>query len=210
MCGRYTLKQPRAVLEAHFGVPVPEMFRYNIAPSQDVPAITFDDVKMLRWGFVPSWSKEPKVKFANINARRETVASSNAYRASFRKRRCLLPADGFYEWAPGPPKVPHHFRLGDGGPFAFAGLWERWEHGEPLETCALITTMANAVVGPVHDRMPVLLLREHYNAWLDPEATEEELMGLLGPPPAELLVGYPVGGAVNRPSFDGPECVEPV
>ncbi len=98
MWGRYTLKKPKAELEEHFGLPVPETFRYNIAPSQEVPAITYDDVKMLKRGFVPSWSKEPKVKFSNINARRETVATSNAYRGSFRHKRFLMPADGFYEW----------------------------------------------------------------------------------------------------------------
>jgi len=210
MCGRYTLKQPKAVLEEHFGVPIPETTRYNIAPSQTVPAITFDAVKMLKWGFVPAWSKEPKVSFANINARAETVAESNAYRASFRRRRCLMPADGFYEWSPGPPKQPFYFRLNGGGPFAFAGLWDRWEKGELLETCALITTEANAVVGPVHGRMPVILLKESYHAWLDPTATPDELNALLQPLPGELMVGFPVGLAVNRPSNDGPECVEPV
>src|SRR5207237_844513 len=132
-------------------------------------------VKVLKWGFVPSWSKEPKVGFSNINARAETVATSNAYRGSFRSRRCLMPADGFYEWAPGPPKVPHHFRLKGGGPFAFAGLWDRWDKGEPLETCALITTTANAVVGRSHGRMPVILTREDYETWLDPGATPDEL-----------------------------------
>src|SRR3954463_14419324 len=144
MCGRYTLRTPKAQLDEHFGVELPEMERYNIAPSQPVPAITVDAVKVLKWGFVPSWSKEPTVKFSNINARCETVATSNAYRGSFRHKRCLMPADGFYEWAEGKPKVPHHFRLMDGGPFAFAGIWDSW-HDE-LETCALITTTANEVV----------------------------------------------------------------
>jgi putative SOS response-associated peptidase YedK len=207
MCGRYTLKKTSAELSEHFGVPVPETMRFNIAPSQDVPAITLDAVKLLKWGFIPSWSKEPKVKFSNINARCETVATSGAYRGSFRRKRCLLPADGFFEWAVGPPKVPHYFRLKDGGLFAFAGLWDEWH--EELETCALITTTANDVVGPVHGRMPVMLLKENYQAWLDPDATEAELLGLLAPLPGELMEGYPVSRAVNSPSVDGPVCVEP-
>jgi putative SOS response-associated peptidase YedK len=208
MCGRYTLKKSRLDLEEHFGLPVPETMRFNIAPSQRVPAITLDAVKLLTWGFVPSWSKEPKVKFSNINARCETVATSAAYRGSFRRKRCLLPGDGFFEWAVGPPKVPHHFKLKDGGLFAFAGLWDEW--GDELETCALITTTANEVVGPVHGRMPVMLLKEDYQTWLDPDATEAELLGLLSPLPCDLMEGYAVGPAVNRPSNDGPECVQPV
>ncbi|QDV36350.1 SOS response-associated peptidase [Tautonia plasticadhaerens] len=114
MCGRYTLRKSKAELAEHFGVDVPEVVRYNIAPSQWLPAITSDAVKLLKWGFLPCWSKEPKVSFSNINARRETVATSNAYRGSFRKKRCLVPSDGFYEWAPGTPKRPHHFRLKSG------------------------------------------------------------------------------------------------
>jgi putative SOS response-associated peptidase YedK len=205
MCGRYTLKTPKAELDEHFGVELPELHRFNIAPSQPVPAICADAVKILKWGFVPGWSKEPTVKFSNINARCETVATSSAYRGSFRHKRCLMPADGFYEWALGLPKVPHHFRLKDGGPFAFAGIWDSW-HDE-LETCALITTTANKVVEVAHGRMPVILQREDYQAWLDPKATPDELMGLLKPLPPELMMGYPVGKAVNSPKYDGPECV---
>src|SRR5436305_257384 len=148
MCGRYTIGKPRKDFEAHFGIEFPETGRYNVAPAQDVPVIR-DAVTMMKWGLVPSWAKEPKVGFANINARRETVATSNAFRSAFRHRRCLMPADGFFEWVPGPPKAPHYFRLASGEPFAFAGIWERWGDA-PLETCALITTMANSVVGPVH------------------------------------------------------------
>ena len=210
MCGRYTLKQSAGELEEHFGVPVPEQKRFNIAPSQGVPAINFDAVKMLKWGFIPSWSKEPKVNFSNINARCETVATSGAYRGSFRRKRCLMPADGFYEWAPGPPKVPHHFRLKDGGLFAFAGIWDGWGKDQSLETSALITTTANEVVEVAHARMPVILLKESYQAWLDPAATPDELMGLLRPLPPELMLGFAVGKAVNSPKFDGPECVAAV
>ena len=207
MCGRYTLNKSSEQLAEHFGVPVPGLHRFNIAPSQPVPAITFDAVKVLQWGFVPGWSKEPTVKFSNINARAETVATSNAYRGSFRRKRCLMPADGFYEWAPGPPKVPHHFRLRDGGPFAFAGIWDSWR--DELETCALITTGANDVVAMAHARMPVILPRDAYQAWLDPETKESELMDLLRPLDPKLMIGYAVGKGVNRPSHDGPDCIEP-
>ena len=208
MCGRYTFNQFDDDLREFFGVPVPGMHRFNIAPSQPVPVITRDAVKVCQWGFVPGWSKEPRVAFSNINARCETVATSNAYRGSFRHKRCLMPADGFYEWKPGKPKTPHHFRLKGGGPFAFAGIWDSWR--DELETCALITTTANAVVEPAHDRMPVILHREDYEAWLDPKAERDDLLALLRPFPAELMEGYPVGLAVNRPSFDGPECLQAV
>jgi putative SOS response-associated peptidase YedK len=214
MCGRYTLKVHRDALAAHLDLPEVPPFqeRYNIAPSQDVPVLRADHkLVLLKWGLVPSWSKEPKAGFANINARAETVAQSNAYRSAFKHRRCLMPADGFFEWAPGPPKQPHYFHLRDGSPFAFAGLWERWDRGaEPIETCALITTTANGVVAPVHPRMPVILEKEDYGYWLDAKATPEDLLMLLKPLPRELMVGYPVSTLVNRAAVDDPRCIEPV
>ncbi len=208
MCGRDTLNQTAEAFQEHFGVELPELHRFNIAPSQAVPVISSDAVKICLWGFVPSWSKEPKVSFSNINARCETVATSSVYRGSFRHTRCLMPGDEFYEWQPGKPKIPHHFRLKTGGLFAFAGIWDSW-HDE-LETCALITTTVNAVVEVAHARMPVILLREAYQEWLDPKAEKDDLLRLLRPMPADLMEGYPVGLAVNRPAFDGPECVRPV
>lgn len=217
MCGRYTLKKKPEQVAEHFHLPeIPDLGpRYNIAPSQEVAAIKGDlSFVTLKWGFIPRWSKEPKASFSNINAKRETVASSRAYGDAFRKRRCLLPADGFFEWQPSPegtkgPKTPYHFHLKDDGLFAFAGIWERWEHGEPFESCALLTTEANGVVNPVHGRMPVILLKEDYGRWLDPKATPDALMALLGPLPADLMEGYAVSTAVNRPAYDGVKCVEP-
>ena len=180
MCGRYTFRKTAKAFEEHFGVEFPETGRFNVAPSQKVPVIR-DGLAMLQWGLVPLWSKEPKVSFSNINARAETVATSNAFRSAFKHRRCLMPADGFFEWFPGPPKVAHYFQLASGEPFAFAGLWERWGEGEPLETCALITTEANDVVNPVHARMPVILHRSDYALWLDPKTSSDDLRSFLRP-----------------------------
>ena len=205
MCGRYTIRRPREDFAGHFGLDFPETGRFNVAPSQDVPVIR-DDVTLMRWGLVPSWAKEPKAAFAYINAHRETVATSNAFRSAFKHRRCLMPADGFFEWSPGPPKVPHYFQLAGGEPFAFAGLWERW--GESLETCALITTMANSVVGPVHDRMPAILHPSDYAMWLAPRTSVEDLHAMLGPYD-EPMTGTPVGPFVNNPRNQGPRCIEP-
>jgi putative SOS response-associated peptidase YedK len=157
-----------------------------------------------RWGLVPAWSKVPKVSFSNINARVENVAKSPAFRSAFKHRRCLLPADGFYEWSgPKGHKRATHFHLKDDGLFAFAGLWEHWEReGEALDTCALITTEANAVVKPVHGRMPIMLLREDCEPWL--KAAE-----LPGPFPVEKLAAVTVGPKVNNPHNDGQECIKP-
>jgi putative SOS response-associated peptidase YedK len=154
---------------------------------------------------VPSWSGGPK---AVANARAETVAVKPWFRDAFRRGRCLLPADGFYEWkgAKG-TKQPSYYRLRGGGVFAFAGLWDRWQG---LETCAVVTTAANALVRPVHPRMPVILGVDAYDRWLDPEANPQDLLGLLRPYPAAAMEAYPVSTRVNRSGNDGPELVEPV
>lgn len=176
-----------------------------MAPSQAVPVIR-DGLAMMKWGLIPAWSKEPKASFSNINARRETVDKSAAFRSAFKHRRCLMPADGFFEWSPGSPKVPHYFQLAEGGPFAFAGIWERW--GEALETCALITTDANRVVGPVHARMPAILRPSDYARWLDPGTEPEELRLMLGPYDGPMT-DTPVGPYVNSPRNQGERCVKP-
>lgn len=217
MCGRFMIAKQDQI-EAHFRLAFPELSggRYNVAPTQDVPVIRDRDGSlagsMLRWGLAPSWSKEPKVSFSNINARCETVATSAAYRAAFKSRRCLMPADGFYECLPGPPKVPHLFRLPGGEPFAFAGLWERWHKGEeqepPLETCALVTTEANEVVAPVHARMPVILHPSDYALWLDPKASIPDLIALLRSYDGPMTAA--VGPYVNSPKNQGPRCAGPV
>ena len=221
MCGRYTLHARREALADAFDLDeVPELpLRYNIAPTQNVPVVRLDPdsgrrrVAMLRWGLIPSWADDPTIGNRMINARAETVASKPAFRSAFRRRRCLVLADGFYEWAAtgGKAKTPFHFRRRDGRPFAFAGLWERREKGpQPVESCTLITTEPNAVVAPVHDRMPAILRPEHYQQWLDPdEQGADELDALLGPLPDELMEGFTVGRLVNSPSRDDPRCIEP-
>ena len=208
MRGRYTLATDPATLRHHFGVEFPAEARYNVAPTQQVPVIR-DGLAMLRWGLVPGWLAEPKVSFSNINARREAVATSPAFRSALKSRRCLMPADGFYEWAPEPPKVPHHFRLADGEPCAFAGLWERWEkEAEPLETCALVTTDASPTVAVAHVRIPVIHRPADYARWLDASMPPADLLGLLVPYGGSMTATL-VGPYVSSPAHQGPRCVEP-
>ena len=220
MCGRYTLKTHAEVLAEHFELPEVPWFepRYNIAPTQPVAVVRAGsegggrELSMLRWGLIPSWADDPSIGNRMINARAETVAEKSAYRSAFRHRRCLVPADGFYEWAKANgAKQPHYFQLKDGGPFAFAGLWERWAKGEkPIESCTLLTTEANDVVSPVHDRMPIILEPKDYGGWLDPQRRRlEDVSAILRPFPADRMVAYPVGRWVNDPRHDDPRCVEP-
>jgi putative SOS response-associated peptidase YedK len=216
MCGRFTLISDRRAVAALLGLDeVPELFaRYNVAPTQPILAARLADGRRqavtLLWGLIPSWSKDSRTPL--INARCETVADKPAFRSPFRKRRCLVPADGFYEWqALAGRKQPFLFRRPDGGPFAVAGLWESWvgPDGRPVETCALLTTEANAVVRPVHDRMPVLVGAQDFDRWLDTDATSAELSPLLRPAPDDLLAAVPVGPYVNSARREGPACVEP-
>src|SRR3954470_2782799 len=198
MCGRFTLTARREAVAAAFDLD--DFFdlppRYNIAPTQWVPAVRLDpegggrEVSAFQWGLIPPWVEDPGIGNRLINARAETVAERSAFRSAFRHRRCLVGADGFYEWKQEYGKTPYYFRLGAEGPFALAGLWERWEKGEePVESCTLITTEANSVVGPVHDRMPVILEPSSYSRWLDPEEERTEaLKGLLRPLPDDWMV----------------------
>lgn len=171
-------------------------------------------LELLKWGLVPFWAKEPSIGNRMINARSETVTEKPAYRVSFRKKRCLVLGDGFYEWqATGGPKQPFFFHRGDGHPIAMAGLWDRWDKGDdpPLETFTILTTSANEVVAPVHKRMPVILEESVFDSWLDPEHEDtESLSRLLLPAPAELLETFPVSTYVNNPANEGPQCVEPI
>jgi putative SOS response-associated peptidase YedK len=220
MCGRFTLKTSRAIIKELLGKlkPLP-LFepRFNIAPSQQVLAIRIDpetgDTQwtLLRWGLIPSWAKEPSIGNNLANARADTVAEKPAFRSAFKKRRCLVIADGFYEWQPGPAgKTPYYFQMKDGSPFAFAALWERWEKGEePVETCALITTEANGVVGQVHDRMPVILRPEDYATWLDPNEDRADILkAMLVPLPDDWMTAYPVSKLVNNPRNESSKCIE--
>ena len=221
MCGRYTLATPDpAAIRARFGVgeSVAIATRYNIAPGDQVLAVTANREgaprgELLRWGLVPSWARAPQTGLKMINARAETVDARPAYRRAFERFRCLIIADGFYEWRtlPNGYKQPHHIARTDGEPFAFAGLWSIWRGDEDhaLRSCAILTTTANATVTPLHDRMPVILAAEHERAWLDPCTPRDLLRALLRGLGADQIATRPVGGAVNDARYDGPECLAP-
>ena len=189
--------------------------RYNIAPSQPVPVVIREGGErrflLVRWGLVPSWAKEMPQSLL-INARAETVAEKPSFRGAFRHRRALMPADGFYEWkAEGRgPKHPYSIRRRDGAPFARAALWEHWmdPHGSELDTCAVVTAEANATLMPIHHRMPVILPEKDWGLWLDPAATEKELLALLRPAPDDLLEAIPVSTRINRAANDDPSLIE--
>ncbi|MFB2897163.1 SOS response-associated peptidase [Aerosakkonemataceae cyanobacterium BLCC-F50] len=222
MCGRYSFTQLAEAIADKFQVKeVPEISpRYNIAPTQQIATVLVDSesserqFKMLRWGLIPSWAKDAKMGAKLINARAETVAEKPAFRAAFKKRRCLILADGFYEWqTQNGEKQPFYFRLENGEPFAFAGLWEHWEkgEGEPIETCTILTTEANELMRPIHDRMPVILADKNYDQWLEPEAKKIELLqSFLQPYPTEEMTAYPVSTKVNNPKNDRAECIQPI
>ena len=220
MCGRYTLTSPIEVIAEEFGItgPLPEIKpSYNVAPGQAVATVLDEGdgvrrLEVLKWGLVPSWAKDPAIGNRMINARSETAAEKPSFRKAMKERRCLILADGFYEWqktAHG--KQPYYTRMEDGKPFAFAGLWESWgRDGEELRTCTILTTEANDFLRKVHDRMPVILPPEAYAPWLDPEMRDpRSILPLLVPYPPEAMTAYPVSRAVNSPSNDGPLCVEP-
>jgi putative SOS response-associated peptidase YedK len=217
MCGRYTLTTPAGRLAEEFRldgtVEVPPS--YNVAPTQQVAAVLEDEggrrLEMLRWGLVPSWADDPGIGARMINARSETAPEKPSFRRAFRGRRCLIAADGFYEWKrENGGKQPYYFRMQDGRPFAFAGLWESWDKGDgTLRTCAILTTRANDVLSPVHDRMPVILPSDSYDAWLDPDADREELGELMVPYSGDDLETYPVSRFVNSPRNNDERCIEP-
>ncbi len=221
MCGRFTLTTPAEILAQAFGLEVtPELSpRYNIAPSQPVAVVrsatagSARELGMAQWGLVPAWPGKPWTRGALINARSETVARAPAFRTAFARRRCLIPADGFYEWrspSQGRAKQPFYIRLEDGRPFAFAGLWEPGVGGTDLDTCAILTTEPNDVVRAVHDRMPMILGSSDYGRWLaDSPPSPSQLGQLRAPFVAEPMVAHPVGGIVNNPSNDVASCIEP-
>ena len=225
MCGRYVLKANLPDIARMLGMD-PDVLadgelepRYNIAPTTEVLACRSERpgekaLARLRWGLVPHWAKAPDGNYRMINARAETVAGKPAFRSAFRQRRCLIPADGYYEWkAVAGRKQPYLFTMKDGEPFCFAGLWERWHppEGDPLETCTIITTAANALGAEVHPRMPVILPREAYDRWLDPEATRAEaVLPLLAPFPPNAMTAYPVSTLVNNARVDEPRCIQPL
>jgi putative SOS response-associated peptidase YedK len=219
MCGRFTLAVPGEQVAAQFQLSTtPELAaRYNIAPTQQVAAVHAGDagreLALFRWGLVPTWAKDPSVGARMINARSETAAEKPSFRSALRQRRCLIPADGFYEWqAAAGGKQPFYIRLTDGGLFAMAGLYEHWKtpEGGWLHSCTILTTEANELMRPLHDRMPVILAPEQYDMWLDPGLRDPgPLQELLAPYPAEGMVASPVSKAVNRASNEGPELLAP-
>jgi putative SOS response-associated peptidase YedK len=222
MCGRYVATTPAAVLAAYFDVEEviaePEGPRYNVAPTDPVPAVAVgrDGHRRLgcfRWGLVPSWSRRDDAA-RHINARSETVLEKPAFRTAFARRRCILPADGFYEWQRGPDGTRQAWFINrlDGAPMAFAGLWDAWRRpeGELVRGCAVLTTVANELMAPVHDRMPVLLEPADWQEWLEPgDADLVGLASLMVPAGAGVLGRYPVRPLVNNVRNDGPELLEP-
>ena len=220
MCGRFTLAATIEDIAAEFGVAnitVKHEPRYNIAPAQDVLVLVQNGERRLekfRWGLVPHWSKGPSPRYSMINARAETVAEKPSYRVPFERRRCLVLADGFYEWQRvGDAKVPMYIRLKSGRPFGMAGLWDLWvpaEGGEPLRSCTIITTTPNKLLKPIHDRMPVILPENAVDPWLTLEGPKKEkLLALLKPYPESDLEAYSVSRYVNSPSNDSPRCIQP-
>jgi putative SOS response-associated peptidase YedK len=223
MCARYTLTAPPSLVAELFGVDVELGLkpRYNIAPTQEVLALRTDpdgdrQAVNLRWGLIPSWAQDAKIGQKLINARAETVFEKPSFRSAAKRRRCLIAADGFFEWKAevGKKQKQPYFihRLGR-EPFAFAGLWENW-HGEDdaaVETCTIITTDANETMKPLHNRMPVILTNEDFDRWLDPKATDAKtFMPLLRPAPDDWLTYYPVTTKMGNPRFHEPACVEPI
>jgi putative SOS response-associated peptidase YedK len=222
MCGRFTLTDPDADLAVQFNLPeIPDMPpRYNIAPTQPVAAVrmaaesTVREIVLLHWGLIPFWAKDSRIGARMINARSETVAEKPAFRTAFQHRRCLVVADGFYEWQKqNGIKQPFFIRLRGARTFAFAGLWERWKGSDDdlIESCTLLTTEPNDLLRPLHNRMPVILHPDDYDLWLNPQIQEAEpLQRLLYPYPPEEMDAYPVSRYVNSPDHDDPRCIEPL
>ena len=232
MCGRFVLIDWDGI-EQRFLLPEADMQRiyerltdsgdgpaprYNIAPTQDIVAIRNDGTEnraeFMRWGLVPSWAKDPKIGNRMINARAETLAERPSFRVAYRRRRCLIVADSFYEWKrEGRNRTPVRIMLESGGLFSFAGLWEAWKRPDDswMLSCAIITTQANELVGAIHDRMPVILDPEDESAWLDPDLQDTDAISeLLVPYPAEQMTAYEVSRIVNSPANDVPECIIPI
>lgn len=218
MCGRFALQSiPKQILDEFVIIPPPILPRYNIAPTQKAPVVLVghDDKPVmdeLRWGLIPSWAKDASVGVRAINARAETIAEKPTFRDAFRKRRCLVPASGFYEWRrDGKTKTPYYFTSRE-EPVVFAGLWERWTDGaETIYSFTIITTEANGMMAPIHDRMPVILQRSDWRTWLDPDCQDRSrLQSLLRPADEDLLESWEVGAYVNNVRHEDAECIAKV
>jgi len=223
VCGRYRLSRRKQIIEEHFdSVSGEEDWspRYNIAPTQPIPVIRQNprepvrELSLMRWGLIPSWAKDASVAAKMINARSETAATKPAFRDGLKSRRCLIPADAFYEWMrTGKSKQPYCFEVNGGELFAFAGIWDRWKDpsGNWIKTCSILTTTPNTVTSPIHDRMPVILDPDSYDLWLDPGMTNVAAVSeLLKPYDARLMRCYPVSTRINHVANDDEECPRPV
>lgn len=221
MCGRYTLVDLEPLWE-RFEVPRSALGltpRYNAAPTQTLPVVVDAgagrELRLMRWGLIPAWSKDESMGHKLINARAETAAEKPSFRQALARRRCLVPASGFYEWQAGPGgKQPYYITVA-GGLFAMAGLWESWRgaegpHGGPLETFTILTVEPNALMARLHNRMPAILPREAEAAWLDPGLSAAEAAAIPAPYPAEQMQAAPVGKAVGSPAHDAPDCIAPL
>jgi putative SOS response-associated peptidase YedK len=223
MCGRYRLSRRKQIIEEHFDAVSGEEDwspRYNLAPTQPVAVIRQNpkepvrELSLMRWGLIPSWAKDPSVAAGMINARSETAATKPAFRDALKSRRCLIPADGFYEWKKtGKTKQAYCFEVNEGELFAFAGLWDRWKDpsGQWVKSCSILTTSPNAVTSAVHDRMPVILDPDAYDVWLDPGMTNVAAASeLLKPYDARPMRSYPVSSRINHVANDDEGCSAPV
>jgi putative SOS response-associated peptidase YedK len=224
VCGRFRLSRRKQIVEEYFDTAISSEEdwspRYNIAPTQPVAVIRQNPkepvrkLSLMRWGLIPSWAKDPFAAASMINARSETASTKPAFRDALKSRRCLIPADGFYEWArTGKAKQPYCFEVNEGELFAFAGLWDRWKDagGKSVETCSILTTTPNAVTSPVHDRMPVILDPDAYDVWLDPGMRNAAAVSeLLKPFDARLMRSYPVSTRINSVINDDEACSAPV
>ncbi len=219
MCGRFSLTAGDREIEARFGLRVPAGFtvRYNIAPTQNVLIVLADGIRRMdafHWGLIPTWAKDPKIGHKLINARAETIFEKPSFRTAAKKRRCLVIADGFYEWRQmDKEKVPIHIRLKAKQPFAFAGLWESWisAEGQSIKTCTIVTADPNELMKSIHNRMPVIVPEDLEEIWMDPSLqNKEDLAPVLQPYPSEEMEAFEVSKLVNSPANDSPECIQPL
>lgn len=219
MCGRYAITTAPEAIRALFGYPEQPNFppRYNVAPTQPVPIVRMAEGKrqlaLVRWGLIPAWVKDPRGFTLLINARGESVLEKPAFRNAMKRRRCLFPADGFFEWKrDGEKKQPYFVRLKAGGPMAFAGLWESWmgPNGEEQETAAIVTTTASRSIAHIHDRMPVIVPPDAFDFWLDPKVDAQTAAAVIQPARDALIESYQVSSAVNRTANDSPMLIEPL
>lgn len=221
MCGRFTLRSSPKVIAETFGLSEPPHLQphFNIAPSQSVAVVRQQpethqrELALLHWGLIPFWTDDPSIGNRMANARSETAAKKPSFRRAFRLRRCLVVADGFYEWQKTDgKKQPYYVRLQNDRPFGMAGLWERWDkQGEPIESCTILTTDANELMMPIHERMPVIIPPDQFDLWLDPTVHDEKkLSGMLRPFDSKAMTAYPISTLVNSPKNDVAACIEPL